>query len=633
MMVVIFAFFTALGTFFQGAEAHGQSLISNSKKIEPQILNKNEPHLLPVKDRPIKDDVIYFMLPDRFYNGDPANDRGGMAGSKLDHGFDPTHKAFYHGGDLKGVIEKLDYLEGLGITAIWMAPIFKNKPVQGPKGQESAAYHGYWITDFTRIDPHFGSNQDLKDLVRMAHDRGIKVIFDIITNHTADVIQYQECQGENICPYRSLADYPYTTRGDREGPAINQGFMGDEPHYQTDENFAHLTRPDWAYSPFVPKAEADIKVPQWLNDPIYYHNRGETTFRGENSLYGDFAGLDDLFTEHPRVLAGMIEIYKFWIKEFGIDGFRIDTVRHVNMAFWQRFVPEIRAYAAALGNPHFYVFGEVYDPDPKALSQYVRDGKFPAVLDFGFQSIAQKVLIDGAPTQMLADFFAADRLYQSDWSDAGLLPTFLGNHDMGRFGHFLLKKFGADADDEMLLKRLRMAHALMFFARGVPVIYSGDEQGFTGDGHDQDAREDMFKSKVAVYNDNRLIGSDASTAEDNFDPTHPLYRSLGKFAALYRAHPALRRGEQISHFAAETAGIYAFSRIDVQSGAALLIAINSAETPQNARLSTLKASGITADEPGLLLGDGQAVRDAVSGDLQLHLPPLSFAVWGLYDKE
>ncbi|GER03370.1 hypothetical protein JCM17846_10520 [Iodidimonas nitroreducens] len=173
----------------------------------------------------------------------------------------------------------------------------------------------------------------------------------------------------------------------------------------------------------------------------------------------------------------------------------------------------------------------------------------------------------------------------------------------------------------------------MLFARGAPVIYSGDEQGFTGDGHDQDAREDMFKSKVAVYNDNRLIGSDASTAEDNFDPSHPLYRSLGEFAALYRAHPALRRGEQISHFAAETAGIYAFSRIDVQSGAALLVAINSADTPQNARLSTLKASGITADEPGLLLGDGQAVRDAASGDLQLHLPPLSFAVWGLYDKE
>ena len=97
-----------------------------------------------------EDEVIYFVLPDRFENGDRANDRGGLDGDRLATGFDPAHKGFYHGGDLKGLTERLDYIQGLGATAIWLAPIFKNKPVQGAPGQESAGYHGYWITDFTR---------------------------------------------------------------------------------------------------------------------------------------------------------------------------------------------------------------------------------------------------------------------------------------------------------------------------------------------------------------------------------------------------------------------------------------------------------------------------------------------------
>src|SRR6202008_3051283 len=96
-----------------------------------------------------EDEVIYFVLPDRFENGDPSNDRGGLTGDRLTTGFDPTAKGFYHGGDLKGLASRLDYIQGLGATALWVAPVFKNKAVQGPKGQESAGYHGYWITDFT----------------------------------------------------------------------------------------------------------------------------------------------------------------------------------------------------------------------------------------------------------------------------------------------------------------------------------------------------------------------------------------------------------------------------------------------------------------------------------------------------
>lgn len=115
-------------------------------------------------------------------------------------GFDPTDKGFYHGGDLKGVLGKLDYIKGLGTTAIWLTPSFVNKPVQGTTGNESAGYHGYWITDFTRIDPHLGTNEDMKRLIRAAHAKGMKVFFDIITNHTADVIDYAESSTPTFRP-------------------------------------------------------------------------------------------------------------------------------------------------------------------------------------------------------------------------------------------------------------------------------------------------------------------------------------------------------------------------------------------------------------------------------------------------
>ena len=109
-----------------------------------------------------QDEVIYFVLPDRFENADPSNDRGGLSGDRLKTGFDPTSTGFYHGGDLKGLMKRLDYIQGLGATALWVAPVFKNKAVQGPPGHESAGYHGYWITDFTEVDPHFGTNADFR---------------------------------------------------------------------------------------------------------------------------------------------------------------------------------------------------------------------------------------------------------------------------------------------------------------------------------------------------------------------------------------------------------------------------------------------------------------------------------------
>lgn len=557
-------------------------------------------------DRLPVDEIVYFMLPDRFENGDASNDTGGFSGGKLDHGFDPTSKGFYQGGDLKGLTARLDYIQGMGATAIWLGPIYKNKPVQGGPGQESSGYHGYWITDFTDIDPHLGTKADLKTFVDGAHDRGMKVYLDIITNHTADVISYRECHDpdftgptkvEDGCAYRSIADYPYTTDGGPDGTPINAGFLGDAPHVQTYENFEKLTNQNYAYTPYIPAGEENVKTPEWLNDPQYYHNRGESTFSGESSLYGDFAGLDDLFTGHPVVVDGMINIFKDWITEYRMDGFRIDTTRHVNPEFWKAFLPAMKEHAASIGIPHFYQFGEVYDPDPGALARFTRVDGFDQVLDFGFQSAVFAVVSGQEPTARLDTFLRGDDLYGDTSWNGMTQPTFLGNHDMGRFSGMLKSALPGISQDE-LLARTKLGHGMMMFMRGVPVIYSGDEQGFVSDGNDQLAREPLFPSQTAIYNDNDLIGTEATTADSNFDTEHPIYRYIAATAAIRQSHAAFRRGAMetrvfevgtgmdssagmnVRQFDAATGTAFAFSRFDPVTGQEYLVAINTSPRAQ-----------------------------------------------------
>jgi len=210
----------------------------------------------PIAARGLEDEIIYFVLPDRFENGDPANDKGGLKGGAFQHGFDPTHKGFYHGGDLKGLTAKLDYIQGMGVTAIWFAPIFKNKPVQGMPGQESAGYHGYWVTDFTQVDPHFGTNAEFKAFVEAAHARGMKVYMDIIINHTADVIDYAEGKYD----YRSKGEYPFSRKGGPGGKAINAGFAGDDN--PDPANWARLTDPSFAYTRSSPRRRRTSRSPR-----------------------------------------------------------------------------------------------------------------------------------------------------------------------------------------------------------------------------------------------------------------------------------------------------------------------------------------------------------------------------------
>lgn len=565
-----------------------------------------------------QDEVIYFLLPDRFENGDPRNDRGGIEGDRLKTGFDPTHKGFFHGGDLRGLINRLDYIQGLGVTAIWLAPVFKNKAVQGPPGQETAGYHGYWVTDFTRVDPHFGSNADFKAFVDAAHARGMKVYMDIIANHTADVIFFQECVGKGECPYRSVADYPYQRRGGVRGAAINPGFAG---HLDMSAgNFAKLNDPNYAYSVRVSPTERNVKAPAWLNDPLYYHNRGDSVFQGESNTLGDFVGLDDLMTEHPRVVQGMIDIFGSWIERYKIDGYRIDTARHVNPEFWQKFVPAMLQRARANGIPNFHIFGEVADSDfqPGRLAIHTVRDKLPSVLDFGFKVGALKSIAGGEPTEIWRNFFAQDDLYAGGAKAAQQLPTFLSNHDQGRFAYYVRQSF-PQATDEEVLDRVMLGHVLMFAARGVPTIYSGDEQGFAGDGGDQDSREDMFASRTASYNDNRLVGTKASTAQSNFSSRHPLYQLIGELARVRRDSETLRRGETLLRASEDRSGLLAFSRI--LGGHEVIVAVNTSAQPIERNIvvntTSLRFRPMVGSCP---------VAASAPGSARFALPPFGYAI-------
>jgi glycosidase len=521
---------------------------------------------------PLTDQSFYFVMTDRFENGRPSNDLGGLPADRLQSGYDPTHKGFYHGGDLEGIRQRLSYIRGLGTTAIWLTPTFKNKAVQLEDGP-TAGYHGYWITDFTQVDPHLGTNQEMATLIREAHGLGMKVFFDIITNHTADVIDYREGHRPG---YVSKDQRPYKTAS---------GTPFDDRDFAAGNTFPPLSPTvSFPYTPFNPPG-APVKAPAWLNDVTLYHNRGNTTFTGEDSLYGDFFGLDDLFTENPRVVQGMTDIYKGWIRDFGIDGFRIDTMRHVNDEFWQRFAPDVLSYARSRGLRQFFMFGEVADTDRPRTSHFTTHDRVQSVLDFPFQQAAQNFAAGSHPTSELRDFFAGDDWYTDADSNAYQLPTFLGNHDMGRIGHFI-KVANPTASDAEALARDRLAHELMYFSRGDPVVYYGDEQGFTGDGGDQDARQDMFPSRVASYNDDDLIGTNATTAQSNFDPSHPLYRTIADLARVTRQNPALRNGAQENRWSSSGPGIYAFSRIDRGEQFEYVVATNNSAQSQTAAIPT-----------------------------------------------
>jgi alpha-amylase len=582
--------------------------------------NPDRAPVLPVIRHPGAGQIFYFVMTDRFENGSTANDYGGLSGSREDHGFDPTSIGYYHGGDFIGLTSRLDYIRDLGVTAIWITPPFRNKPVQ----HGSASYHGYWIVDFLQIDPHLGSDEDFRAFVREAKARGLKVYLDIVTNHTADVLSNTEGQFR----YREISHWPYRDAAGREFNSRALAFNGIG-EYPTFPDLDPAT--SFAYTPVAPAGDARAKKPAWLNDPSLYHNRGNSTFVGESSLDGDFGGLDDVFTEDPRAVKGFIEIYQHWIREYGIDGFRIDTAKHVNQEFWQAFMPAMHALAREMDRPTFLAFGEVADDrgDVVFLSEFSTHVPLDATLDFGFFVAARAFISRGGSAHKLTERFQLDDYYTDHDSNASMNTTFIGNHDAGRFAYFL-QQDNPQAANETLLELLKLGNALMFLVRGQPVVYYGDEQGMIGTGNDKEARESMFASQAPHFRALPLLGTARTGADDKFDPQHPLYTTIRSLSEFRRSHAALSTGAM--HLReTDDPRIFAFSRIHRDEGIEYVIAFNASRTEtvpvtiatgqrDGVAFTRLHPSGVKDDRPG-------KITTGAEGRLNAALAPLEFAVW------
>ena len=442
----------------------------------------------PVARGDVSTESIYFVMTDRFANGDTSNDLGGITGSSSQHGFDPTDIGYWHGGDFKGLTARIPYIADMGFTSIWITPPVKQQTVQGG----SAAYHGYWGLDFMTVDPHLGSEEDFKNFVKAAHARGLKVIIDVVSNHTGDIIAYDN---------------------------------------------------DKAY---IPAGKEKAKNPAFLNKLSNYHNKGPSTFEGESIITGDFNNLDDIATENPEVVAGFIDIWSYWIKTFDIDGMRIDTFKHVDSAFWYKVIPAIQKSAKAAGKKSFPIFGEIYDTSPQVLSTYVTSGQTPSVLDFAFSDQMTRYIAQYGTADRLSALFNADDLYTTSKTSAYGLATFIGNHDMGRIGTTIVAN---TPDKESALQRSYIAQAALLLLRGGPVTYYGDEKGMTGAGGDKLARQDMFATQVSRWMWEPRIGSDPIGEASSFDSINPIQNEISKLQKIVAANPALRNGTQQTLFA------------------------------------------------------------------------------------
>ncbi|ACQ79737.1 alpha amylase catalytic region [Beutenbergia cavernae DSM 12333] len=557
---------------------------------------------------PIDGEQFYFAMTDRFADGDPSNNLGGYAPEES--GYDPTNPNFYHGGDLAGLEAGLDYIAGLGTDAIWVTPPMTNKPMMVFWGfYELAAYHGYWTLDLTTIDPHLGGDEAMRSFIAAAHDRGIKVYFDIEINTTADIIQY----ADGDATYVPIAERPWR---DADGNPIDIAELAGEEFPELDPAVS------FPHEPVIPAGQEDAKTPAWLNDPTLYHNRGDSTFTGESVTYGDFLGLDDLMTEHPRVVEGMIDVYTDWI-DFGADGFRIDTAKHVNFEFWQEWSAAIMDHGHSVGREDFYMFGEVLEFEQQVLAPYVRDTDIGGILDFPFAGSVIDFTRGGAPSE-LGEFFGEDDRYLTPASSAAGLQTFVSNHDIGRIGQQL-------AGTDHAADRTRLAQDILMLSRGNPIVYYGDEQGFTGGGTDDAGnplaadvagRQDMFGTQVSGYRSQLLVDGTLMGDGAHVDTDVPLYERISELADLRSEYPALATGAQVELPVTQDESGIAFARIDRDEEREYVVLFNNSTTSQ-----TLEVDAFTQRSRfRYLLGDGRAPRSDADGVLQVSVPALGTVV-------
>jgi neopullulanase len=380
-----------------------------------------------------QEDVLYLIMPDRFANGDPANDE--PAGARGTH--DRANPRAYHGGDLRGIREHLTYLKDLGVTALWLTPILKNGAAQD--------YHGYGAVDLYAVDPHLGTIQDYQNLVAEAHKQGMKVLFDLVPNHVGP-------------------KHPWVA-----DPPLPDWFHGTQQHHADSAAgpngtfYGKTDKPTIANDPF--ETLIDPHAPPRLS---------------RNLTEGWFSNiLPDLNTENPVVAEFLLQDTIWWAETSGLDGYRLDTFPYVSRKFWSTWHAGLHQIY-----PYLTTIGEVFHPDPGVTSFFAGgqkrfdgiDSGLKTLFDFPLFFTLRDVLLRKAPAGRIADVLRHDSLYVHPDS----LVTFFANHDVPRF---------ASAEGSSPA-RVKLAFGLTLTLRGIPELYYGDEIGIPGGG-DPDNRRDF----------------------------------------------------------------------------------------------------------------------------------------------
>lgn len=431
-----------------------------------------------------RDQIIYFLMTDRFEDGNPSNNDQG-AGE-----FNPQKSSHFSGGDLAGVKKRLDYIQGLGATSVWVTPPVLNQWWNGSYG----GYHGYWAADFKRMDPHFGTLKEYQQLSDALHRRGMYLVQDIVLNHTGDFFKYQNWRADDPTHGFELTQNSTPMKAPRQVP-----FNMNDPR-----------------NPVHRKAG----IYHWTPDVVDYGNR-------QQELNFQMAGLDDLNSENPAVRRALRESYAHWIRTVGVDAFRLDTAFYVPTEAIQDFLyakdpqhPGIRRVAQQTGRKDFFTFGEGFaigkSGDTQAMSKiegYVRDAHGRAVmqgmLNFSLYGSLGEVMARGRPTAVLAERI---RQTMAVHSDPHRMPTFIDNHDVDRF-----LKGGSDLG-------LRQSLALIMTLPGIPTIYYGTEQG--------------FKSQRAAM----FAAGHGSEGRDHFNTQSPLYTFIKSLTTLRQQNRVFSRG-------------------------------------------------------------------------------------------
>ncbi|MEZ4239221.1 MAG: alpha-amylase family glycosyl hydrolase [Myxococcota bacterium] len=535
-----------------------------------------------------RDEVIYQVLVDRFADGDVNND--------FNVSWDPDDLARYQGGDYQGLVDHVDYLEALGVTTIWISPVVDN--VEEDAGV--AGYHGYWTQDFASVNPHFGDLAKLRELVNVMHQHDIKVVVDIVVNHVGqlfyydinrngqgDITAYYAVDGSDTLDLVTEWDPAFDPR--RIQSFTSLGESGDAPL-------------GWVYMPEINRVPPQ---PKEFQNPDWYHRMGRVDDWGDfqQVVYGDFpGGLKDLATENPNVRAALIRVFSDWITHTDIDGYRIDTVKHVEHDFWPAFCGAIRDHAASLGKENFLLFGEAFDGDDALIGSYTAPGMLDSVAYFSQKYRAfDGVLKYGAPTAEIARLWeerATNWGTEAQPGGVGVAPVdlpvnFLDNHDVPRF----TEELQARPLDEQG-PRQAMAIAVLMTAPGVPQLTWGAELGQRGGG-DPDNRRDL---PGWAFDPASRVG-----AREGFlgDPAE-VFDTVRDWIAVRRAHPALSVGSYAEVWR-QNGGVPVWVSLRSAGDDRVIVVVYAGTTPSGPFRVHLQESHEIDDVDKLALPDGVAL--------------------------